>query len=101
MVTTGSTRRISEPSYWSSPSSLAILSMETTGSPSAMVSRVLTRRAGTGSTTSLLGATSFDSGSPDPGTAVVHVRVEAPTSVAPKVEAALQIFQLFHVKVDG
>jgi hypothetical protein len=37
----------------------------------------------------------------DPGTAVVHARVEAPPGVVPKVEAALQIFQFFHMKADG
>ncbi len=37
----------------------------------------------------------------DPGTTVIHARVEAPAAVEPKVEAALLIFQCFHLKADG
>jgi hypothetical protein len=33
----------------------------------------------------------------DTGTSILHVRVEVPESVVPKVEAALSIFQWFHL----
>ena len=36
----------------------------------------------------------------DPGTSVVHARVEVPAVAEPKVEAALSIFQHFRVQPD-
>jgi hypothetical protein len=37
----------------------------------------------------------------DPGTSVVHVRVEVPASVVPKVETAIAIFQVFRIRSDA
>ena len=37
----------------------------------------------------------------DPGSSVVHVRVEVPAAVVPKVEAAFEIFEAFRIKADG
>ena len=37
----------------------------------------------------------------DPGTSVVHVRVEVPAALVPKVEAAIAIFQAFRIQADS
>jgi len=37
----------------------------------------------------------------DPGSSVVHVRVEVPAAVVPKVEAAFEIFEAFRIKSDA
>ncbi len=37
----------------------------------------------------------------DPGTSVVHVRVEVPAELGPKVAAAIAIFQVFRIKANA
>jgi hypothetical protein len=37
----------------------------------------------------------------DQGTSVIHLRIEVPLDVVPKVEAALSIFQRFRVQTDA
>ena len=37
----------------------------------------------------------------DPGSSVVHVRVEVPAEIVPKVESTIAIFQVFRIKADA